>query len=329
LRIYEKFTKKDVIAVDGLSLKINTGEILALLGHNGAGKSTTMGVLTGLVSPTSGNVRVMGEDIVTDMDSIHKKIGYCPQHNILLDQLTCLEHLRIFALLKGVDKSQVEHVIEEKLVEVGLVDKRDTLSKDLSGGMKRKLSVAIAFIGESSVIFLDECTAGMDPYSRRQVWSLLQKYKSSKTIVMTTHFMEEAELLGDRIAIMAKGKLRCVGTTMDLKHEFGVGYILRIVKTGALADMTELNKIVDKYFGVSGQVLSPSDLENIYQLPQENAKFSDFFSELDANLPLLNIKSYGLAMTTLEEVFLKIASEDSNSSSESISGSGSLPMQHL
>eukprot|EP00026_Physarum_polycephalum_P002758 Phypoly_transcript_02766.p1 GENE.Phypoly_transcript_02766~~Phypoly_transcript_02766.p1 ORF type:complete len:787 (+),score=112.61 Phypoly_transcript_02766:280-2640(+) len=308
--IFKEYDGGKVKAVNGLSLHVQPGEILALLGHNGAGKSTTINILTGLSPPTSGTINIMGFDYANQMELIRKLVGYCPQHNILLDNLTCAEHLRVFGLLKGVSKYEIDNAINTHLEEVGLMDKKDTFSVELSGGMKRKLSVAIAFIGGSQLIFLDECTAGMDPYSRRKVWQLLQKYKTKKTIIMTTHFMEEAELLGDRIAIMAKGKLRCMGTSMQLKNEFGVGYILRFVKEDERAKMDALDAFVQSAFPACAVLPSPSGLEIIYSIPNDMTNFARFFAELQARQTELGVKSFGLSMTTLEEVFLKIAAED-------------------
>lgn len=307
--LFKEYDGGKVKAVNGLTLHVQPGEILALLGHNGAGKSTTINILTGLFPPTSGNINIMGYDYANQMEAIRKIVGYCPQHNILLDELTCAEHLRVFGRLKGVSEYAIEEAIQQHLEEVGLLDKKDTLSVELSGGMKRKLSVAIAFIGGSQLIFLDECTAGMDPYSRRKVWQLLQKYKSKKTIIMTTHFMEEAELLGDHIAIMAQGKLRCSGTSMQLKNEFGVGYILRIVKEDEHAKMDALTSFVEHTFTTCSILPSPSGLEIIYTIPNDMTHFARFFAELQARQAELNVKSFGLSMTTLEEVFLKIAAE--------------------
>jgi len=222
-------------------------------------------------------------------------------------------YLKIYS---GVSEYEIESEILIHLEEVGLMDKKDTLSVELSGGMKRKLSVAIAFIGGSKIIFLDECTAGMDPYSRRKIWLLLQKYKSKKTIIMTTHFMEEAELLGDHIAIMAKGKLRCSGTSMQLKNKFGVGYILRIVKEDERARTDALDTFVQRVFPACSVLPSPSGLELIYAIPNDMTNFASFFAELQSKQNKLNVKSFGLSMTTLEEVFLKIAAEDHEDEAE-------------
>lgn len=158
-------------------------------------------------------------------------------------------------------------------------------------------------------MFLDECTSGMDPYSRRLVWKMLQNYKKHKTIILTTHFMEEAELLGDHIAIMMKGRIRCEGTVLQLKNQFTVGYMLRVVKSDEHSDMEPLHHFVYGIFPTCTRVPSPSFLEVIYSIPSDNSKLGLFFEKLQAQQSELNIKSFGLSVTTLEEVFLKITAE--------------------
>ncbi|GMP86829.1 hypothetical protein CsSME_00039457 [Camellia sinensis var. sinensis] len=225
-------TKKGTCcAVKSLQLTLYENQILALLGHNGAGKSTTISMLVGLLSPTSGDALVLGKNILTDMDEIRKGLGVCPQNDILFSELTVKEHLEIFASLKGVKEDSLESVVNEMIDDVGLADKVNTVVRALSGGMKRKLSLGIALIGDSKVIVLDEPTSGMDPYSMRLTWQLIKKIKKGRIILLTTHSMDEADVLGDRIAIMANGSLKCCGSSLFLKREYGVGYTLTLVKT--------------------------------------------------------------------------------------------------
>jgi len=218
------------VAVDGLTLNMYKGQITALLGHNGAGKTTTMSILTGLFPPTSGSAHVDGKSILTDMEAIRESLGLCPQHNVLFDRLTVKEHLEFFINLKGTFGQQAETEVLQMINDIQLSDKMHWASSKLSGGMKRKLSCAIALIGGSQTVFLDEPTSGMGPYARRGTWDLLLKHKAGKTIILTTHFMDEADFLGDRIAIMADGQLRCCGSSLFLKSRYGVGYHLTLVK---------------------------------------------------------------------------------------------------
>ena len=157
-------------------------------------------------------------------------MGVCPQHDILFDELTVKEHLEMFAVFKGMDAKEIPNAVKRLIEDVDLAEKTNYLSKNLSGGQKRRLSVAIAFIGGSKLIYLDEPTSGMDTSARRYIWEMLKNYKEDRIIVLTTHFMDEADFLGDRIGIMGEGKLICCGSSVFLKNKFGVGYNLTIVK---------------------------------------------------------------------------------------------------
>ncbi|KAF1547254.1 ATP-binding cassette sub-family A member 1, partial [Eudyptula albosignata] len=244
-------------AVNGLSLDFYEGQITSFLGHNGAGKTTTMSILTGLLPPTSGTAYILGWDIRSDIDSIRKTMGMCPQHNVLFDILTVEEHIWFYGRLKGLSEEQVKAEMEQLIQDTGLPHKRREQTRNLSGacrgqdrhpsggpwpwppqccpccptgGMQRKLSVAIAFVGGSRVVILDEPTAGVDPYSRRSIWELLLKYRKGRTIILSTHYMDEAELLGDRTAIISQGRLCCCGSPLFLKARLGTGYHLTLVK---------------------------------------------------------------------------------------------------
>uniref|UniRef100_A0A665X0R3 P-type phospholipid transporter n=1 Tax=Echeneis naucrates TaxID=173247 RepID=A0A665X0R3_ECHNA len=217
-------------AVNCLNINFYEGQITSFLGHNGAGKTTTMSILTGLFPPTSGTAYINGRDIRTDMDVIRSSMGMCPQHNILFNHLTVEEHILFYSLLKGRTQVEAEKEVEDMLVDLGLPHKRDDEAQNLSGGMQRKLSVAMAFVGGSKVVILDEPTSGVDPYSRRSIWDLLLKYRTGRTVILSTHHMDEADLLSDRIAIISKGQLHCSGSPLFLKNCFGVGFYLTLVR---------------------------------------------------------------------------------------------------
>ncbi|KAM3876265.1 phospholipid-transporting ATPase ABCA1 [Diretmus argenteus] len=235
VKIYKQGAK---LAVNHLNLKFYEGQITSFLGHNGAGKTTTMSILTGLFPPTSGTVYIKGLDIRSDMDIIRRTLGVCPQHNVLFDILTVEEHVWFYGRLKGLSAAEVKAELDTLLDDVGLLHKRHEQTKNLSGGMQRKLSVAIAFVGGSKVVVLDEPTAGVDPYSRRGIWDLLLKYRKDRTIILSTHYMDEADLLGDRIAIISQGKLCCCGSPLFLKARLGTGYYLTVVKREGLHTAT-------------------------------------------------------------------------------------------
>ncbi|KAM4605225.1 retinal-specific phospholipid-transporting ATPase ABCA4-like [Polymixia lowei] len=217
-------------AVNCLNITFYEGQITSFLGHNGAGKTTTMSILTGLFPPTSGTAYIHGRDIRTDMDIIRTSMGMCPQHNILFKHLTVEEHILFYALLKGRTQAEAQKEVEDMLEDLGLPHKRDDESQNLSGGMQRKLSVAMAFVGGSKIVILDEPTSGVDPYSRRSIWDLLLKYRNGRTVILSTHHMDEADLLSDRIAIISKGQLHCCGSPLFLKNCFGVGFYLTLVR---------------------------------------------------------------------------------------------------
>ncbi|XP_071041815.1 phospholipid-transporting ATPase ABCA1 isoform X1 [Parasteatoda tepidariorum] len=219
------------LAVDDLSVNFYEGQITSFLGHNGAGKTTTISILTGMFPATTGTAKIYGHDIRADMDCIRRSLGTCPQHNVLFEDLTVFEHLWFYARLKGARDEEVSEEAEEMIKDMNLKPKTNEYSKNLSGGMQRKLSIGIAFVGGSQTVILDEPTAGVDPYARRSIWELLLKYKSGRTVILTTHHMDEADLLGDRIAVINNGKLRCCGSSLFLKTRFGNGYYLTLVKS--------------------------------------------------------------------------------------------------
>lgn len=244
------------------------------------------------------------------MSEIRKSLGICPQHDILFKELTVLEHLELFCRFKGVDNQQeIQQQTEELIEAIDLTEKRDTFAKNLSGGQKRKLSLAIALIGGSSVIMLDEPTSGMDLTARRRVWDMLRNYKRNRIIILTTHYMEEAEILADRIAILSEGQLYCLGSALFLKSRFNVGYNLKIIQKKGISH--EQNKLLDEVVTrtVEGVTkLSQASSELSYSIPmEESKKFQRMFEELDARTYELGIETYGISVTNLEAVFLKIA----------------------
>lgn len=216
-------------AVNGLSLRAIRGQVSILLGHNGCGKSTTFGMITGMHKATEGRVIIGGIDANSHRAAARKMIGYCPQYNPLYDKLTVMEHLKLVNALKGGSKLTFKVEADSLLQQIELTDKRDTLAKNLSGGMKRKLCVCMAMIGGSRVILLDEPTAGMDPSARIDVQRMLALVKADRTILLTTHYMDEAEKLGDWIFVMSHGKMAASGSNHYLKQKYGSGMLLTIV----------------------------------------------------------------------------------------------------
>uniref|UniRef100_A0A8C6FVK5 ABC transporter domain-containing protein n=1 Tax=Moschus moschiferus TaxID=68415 RepID=A0A8C6FVK5_MOSMO len=309
--LYKEFTLQNttVLAVQDLSLNLYEGQITVLLGHNGAGKTTTLSILTGFYRPTSGKVYISGYDISKDMVQVRKSLGLCPQDDILFHHLTVSEHLYFYCVIKGVPPETRSKEINKMLISFDLIEKRDALSKSLSGGMKRKLSIIIALIGDSKVVILDEPTSGMDPVSRRFTWDVLQKHKENRTILLTTHHMDEADILGDRIAIMAKGTLKCCGSTIFLKKVYGVGYHLIMVKDPH-CDVKEISELI-KYHVPEARLENDVAAELSFILPKEYAnRFEDLFTEMEDRQEELGIASFGISITTMEEVFIKVSQSD-------------------
>jgi ATP-binding cassette subfamily A (ABC1) protein 3 len=295
-------------AVNGLALDMYEGQIFVLLGHNGAGKTTTMSMLTGLIPPSAGDAFVCGASVRSGMKQVRRSLGVCPQHDVLWPDLTVQEHLEFFAGLKEVPAAQVAAAVADTIREVGLTEKRDALSSSLSGGQKRKLSVGIALIGGSKFVVLDEPTSGMDPYSRRSTWQILQNAREGRVLLLTTHFMDEADILGDRIAIMADGRVRCCGGSMFLKRRYGVGYNLAVVKAPG-ADSAAIFAVIAAHVP-SARILSDVGAEVVVQVPMDaSPSFPALFAALEEGSDALGAASYGISVTTLEEVFLKVAEE--------------------
>uniref|UniRef100_A0A4W4EB89 P-type phospholipid transporter n=1 Tax=Electrophorus electricus TaxID=8005 RepID=A0A4W4EB89_ELEEL len=310
------------LAVDGLTLGFYEDQITSFLGHNGAGKTTTMSILTGLFPPTSGTAYILGKDIRSDLSAIRQNLGVCPQHNVLFSMLTVEEHIWFYARLKGLPADKVKSEMDQIVADLGLPHKRKSRTSQLSGGMQRKLSVALAFVGGSKVVILDEPTAGVDPYARRGIWDLLLKYRQGRTIILSTHHMDEADILGDRIAIISHGKLCCVGSSLFLKTQLGTGYYLTLVKRDFDVSLTSCRNssstvsyskpmtmkvkllVIFKHVPTA-RLVEDLGHELFYVLPYEAAKdgaFVELFHELDDRLIDLGISSYGISDTTLEEV---------------------------
>uniref|UniRef100_A0A4W5LHE4 ABC transporter domain-containing protein n=1 Tax=Hucho hucho TaxID=62062 RepID=A0A4W5LHE4_9TELE len=337
VKIYKTGEK---LAVDGLTVDFYENHITSFLGHNGAGKTTTMSILTGLFAPTSGTALINGYDIRTDMDTIRKHLGMCPQHNVLFNDLTVEEHIYFYSRLKGRSRDEVKSEMDQMIKDVGLPHKRKEFAKNLSGGMQRKLSVAIAFVGGSNIVILDEPTAGVDPYARRGIWELLLKYKQGRTIILSTHHMDEADILGDRIAIISHGKMCCYGSSLFLKKYFGSGYYLTLVKVNCISleslshclqdcqgaivanplcngylqlilpvslhhvALTDVSKVVCRHVP-EAVFLESIGQEITYILPYGGAKdgtFALLFKELDLKMADIGVTNYGISDTTLEEV---------------------------
>ena len=308
----QKKGASDFWAIKGSWFSIKEDTIFCLLGPNGAGKTTTINCLTGVLPPTGGDALVYGESIVATggMERIRATMGVCPQFDILWKELTGMEHMRIYARIKGLSRTEVLAQATELIESVRLTEAANIRSGAYSGGMRRRLSVAIALLGDPLVVYLDEPTTGMDPISRRHVWDTIEAAKKGRAVVLTTHSMEEADILGDSIAIMARGKVRAFGSSIRLKNRFGSGYQLSLSledKDDAAA-RADLKAFMRDTFGVG----DPVDVRGSYVtyiLPKAMDNLPDALRALQANEKRLGVLDVQIQMTSLEEVFLNIAKQ--------------------
>lgn len=219
----EGLSKKyqNLIAVDHLNLEIDQGELFALLGVNGAGKTTTIKMLTGLTQPTNGQAFIAGYPIATQSDQIKKVIGVSPQETAVAPNLTVVENLELICGIHGFTKTQTQERIRELANQFKLDALLHRKAGKLSGGWQRRLSIAMALISKPQILFLDEPTLGLDVIARRELWKTIRELKGNVTIILTTHYMEEAEALSDRIGIMGNGKLLACGTVSELNEKAG------------------------------------------------------------------------------------------------------------
>lgn len=212
---------KSFTAVEPMNLSVEEGELFALLGVNGAGKTTSIRMLSCLSKPTGGDACICGHSIISDENEVKRIINISTQETAIAENLTVEENLRMIAGMYGFGKKQAKQKAREIIEEFSMQEIAKQRSKTLSGGWQRRLSIAMALITEPKVLFLDEPTLGLDVLARRELWSVIEKLKGKVTIILTTHYLEEAEQLSDRIAVMIKGKIKAIGTADDLKRESG------------------------------------------------------------------------------------------------------------
>ncbi|NXP67882.1 ABCA9 protein, partial [Chloropsis cyanopogon] len=307
-KAYKKKDKKTE-ALRGLSLNIYEGQITALLGHSGAGKTTLLNVLSGLSFPSEGSATIYNYKLseMGDREEIRGMVGICPQFNTQFEVLTVKENLKTFAEIKGIKSKEVEREVQNILELLEISNIQDTQAEKLSGGQKRKLSIGIAMLGNPQVLLLDEPTAGLDPLSRHQVWSLLREQRAGRVILFSTQFMDEADILADRKAFISHGRLKCVGSSLFLKKKWGICYHLRI-HVSESCDLENLTSLVKGYIP-NATFSGHTQYELRYKLPLENVnKFPDLFSGLDS-CSEQGVINYGVSMTTLEDVFLRLEGE--------------------
>ncbi len=295
-------TKKfdDLTAVKELNIKIKKGEVFGFLGPNGAGKTTSIRMMVGLLKPTSGTILIGG----TDIKNIEKgKIGICPQELMLWQHLTCKESLNLMADMYEVPKNVRNQRVKQLLDDLFLTDKADTVVSKLSGGMKRRLNLALSVVHEPDVVVLDEPSEGLDPQSRRVLWNYIRAMRDDqgKTVILTTHLMDEADSLSDRIAIVDHGKLIRLDTPKNLKKEIGEGDIVEIKLSDPsknqdlIAEITEIEDVIS-VVETDGRIIIRA-LDSVSKLP----KIMSIVEKIDLRVDDLSVRQ-----NTLEDVFIDL-----------------------
>ena len=291
-KLTKKFGRR--VAVNNLNLEIKQGEIFSLLGTNGAGKTTTIKMLCCLLQPTSGNASVMNFDTKVDPRKISEIIGVSPQETAIAEHLTTWENLLLIGGVFGLKREESKRRARNLMELLELEDRKDQ-SRKLSGGLQRRLSIAMALMSDPQILFLDEPTLGLDPHSRKSVWNYIKKLKKEKTILLTTHYLEEADELADKIAIMDQGKIIAMGTSADLKKSYTNKQTLKILGENISEEIVEtLNKK-----GAEVNIIQNGIEINVQEL--------DVYSVMDV-MRQKNVKINGIQMKepSLEEVFLHL-----------------------
>jgi ABC-2 type transport system ATP-binding protein len=288
----------DFTAVDSVSFDVRRGEIFGFLGSNGAGKSTTIRMLCGLLKPTSGTATVSGIDVTRDPEEVKRRIGYMSQKFSLYESLTVDQNIRFFGGIYGLDDATLARRREFVIEMAGLHDRGRTLARDLAGGWRQRLALGCAILHEPSILFLDEPTGGVDPLSRRQFWRLIDDLsKSGVTVLVTTHYLDEAERC-HRVALINAGRLAAIGTTAEVKRVFANRPILEVRATQPVAAMQHLDAMSD----VESTSLFGTAVHAVLRNPSSTAE------SIRAALERAGIGVQSIAAVTpsLEDVFLDV-----------------------
>ncbi|MBA7473906.1 Daunorubicin/doxorubicin resistance ATP-binding protein DrrA [subsurface metagenome] len=295
--ISRKFGK--TVAVDGIDLSIKKGELFSLLGPNGAGKTTVIKMLCCLLRPSSGTATIIGHDIKKDPILVKKVIDISPQETAIAENLNARENLSLMGGIHGLEREEVKKHSEELLKMMGLNNRAKERVKKYSGGMKRRLSIAMALVSDPQVLFLDEPTLGLDPQSRRSIWEHIAELKGEKTIVLTTHYLEEADALADRIAIIDEGKIIALGTPRELKDSISDMQVM-VVKAKNLTN--------DAIKGLREIYSEVKEIEDGIEIKAKEVNFSEVVDYLRPRG--VEIESTSQKQITLDDVFLHLTGKE-------------------
>lgn len=291
-------------AVDHVDLTIQKGEVFAILGPNGAGKTTTVRMMSTLLKADGGTIEIFGHDARKEAAEVRKHIGLTGQYASVDEDLTAWENLMIFTALNGLNKQEAKAKATQLLEDFTLLEAKDKQIKNFSGGMRRRLDLAVSLIANPPLVFLDEPTTGLDPRTREQMWDVIREMiAKGTTVLLTTQYLEEADQLADHIALIDKGKLVIEGTPDELKRE--VGELKFIVQFGANATHAGI-ALIEEVFDHSSELVING---NKIQVPVENAlQISDFF--VKAEQRKIEIKVFSMQKPTLDDVFFKLTEEN-------------------
>ena len=292
-----KLTKEfnGLVAVNGIDLQIKKGELFSLLGTNGAGKTTTIRMLCCLLKPTRGTASILGYDIAKEPFKVKELIGVSPQDTVLSERLNCWENLALMGKVHGMSSGEVKARSKELLETMGLMERSKDQVRKFSGGMKRRLSIAMAMVHEPEVLFLDEPTLGLDPQARRAVWEYIAQLKGKKTILLTTHYMEEADFLSDRIGIIDEGKFVALGTAEELKTN--------LLKTRSMVISAE-NLTAEVLEDLRSKYSEVEEVNGELKISHRDLDFKEIVDYLHSRG--VTIYSAALEQPTLEDVFIQI-----------------------
>lgn len=294
--------KPAVKALQDLSIVARKNEVLCILAHNGAGKTTAFRTLVGELEPTTGTAFVSGKSILNEMDQVHRSMGVAPQQNILWDVMSVQEHLYFYGRVKNLYGQALKDAVEASLESVQLTFARKRRVSKLSGGMKRRLSVSIAMIGNPEFIILDEPSTGLDILAREKLWQSIEIAKENKAIMLTTHSLEEAETLSDRVAIMSHGKLKCIGKAEELKLRLGRGHHFSVSLPPH--KVAELHDAITSI--APGATIETQLGGNIEYVLPKSFKIPEIFALMEAQRGKLEIRDWSINQATLEDVFLEV-----------------------
>ena len=301
----------EVKAVDNFNGELFSNEIFCLLGHNGTGKTTLVNMISGIYDPNQGDILFNGKSLVTNKNYLYNNIGLCQQEDIFFDYLTVQEHLEYMCKIKGskINKKEILDLMDN----IELTPKSEALCSTLSGGQKRKLCIALALIGGSQIILLDEPTSGMDAMARRKLWEFLKIYKKDKIILLTTHFLDEDEYLGDRIGIMSDGKFLCSGTSSFLKSKYPCGFNLNLLINWEKFNDDVKQKFFEgiKKYDSKAEIRIASKGTFTINIQSNNKNISEIFNFVEQKKDECGIEDYTVSSTSLEDVFLKINNKTS------------------